>query len=145
MALVFEWLQIRMNLERAEVAAERLVLVASNFLIAKEQHLMLNERGSHLVERALAEFSKMNATNFCAQCSGNRTYRYMLPSLHRDFSSANIQDATRSRLVLVQVHPSEDPNIRSLAAIPAEHTLFGGEIGQCRFEFRLRKSSRRSL
>jgi hypothetical protein len=66
MALVFERLQIGMNLERAEVAPERLVLVAGNFLIAKEQHLMLNECSSHLVKGSIAEFSKMNSTNLGA-------------------------------------------------------------------------------
>ena len=74
-----------MNLERAEVAAERLVLVAGNFLIAKEQHLMLDERGPHLVERALAEFSKMNPANLSAQRAGDGTYRYVLKILHRNF------------------------------------------------------------
>jgi hypothetical protein len=71
MALVFERLQVGMNLERAEVAPERLVLVAGNFLIAKEQHLMLNECGPHLVKGAIAKFSKMNSANFRSQRSGN--------------------------------------------------------------------------
>ena len=48
MALLLERLQVGMNLERAEVTPERLVLVAGNFLIAKEQHLMLDERFTHL-------------------------------------------------------------------------------------------------
>jgi hypothetical protein len=66
MALVFERLQVGMNLERAEVAPERLVLVAGNFLIAKEQHLMLNECGPHLIKGSIAEFSKMESTNLGA-------------------------------------------------------------------------------
>jgi hypothetical protein len=55
-----------MNLERAEEPAERLVLVAGNFLIAKEKHLMLNECDTHLVKGAIAKFSKMNSTNLGA-------------------------------------------------------------------------------
>jgi hypothetical protein len=57
MPFVFERLKEGMNLERAEAAPERLVLVARNLLIAKEQHLMLDESGSHLVERFITELS----------------------------------------------------------------------------------------
>ena len=85
-----------MNLERAEAASERLMLIARDFLVAKEQHLMLNECGAHFVERVLAEISKVNSGNFCAQSPGDRIHRYMLPTTHRNFPTANIQDSLQT-------------------------------------------------
>src|SRR5208283_5875648 len=56
-----------------------------NFLVAKEQHLMLNERGANLGERVIAELSEMYPANLCTQSSGDRIHRYMLPTIHRRF------------------------------------------------------------
>jgi hypothetical protein len=57
MTLVFERLQDRMNLQRAEPTPEILVFVARYLLVAKEQHLMLEERRPQLVESRVVEAS----------------------------------------------------------------------------------------
>src|SRR5271155_1364145 len=75
-----------MNLQRAEAARERLVLIARNLLITEEQHLVLDECGADFVEGLIAELAEMNAADFSAQRSGNWTNRYMPPIFHRDFS-----------------------------------------------------------
>jgi hypothetical protein len=80
MTLVFERLQERMNLQRAEPTPENLVLFARDLLVAKEQHLMLEKRRPHLVERRIVEAPQMHALDFCAQRPGDS----LNPDLLRD-------------------------------------------------------------
>src|SRR5208282_406096 len=63
---------------------EVLMLVASDFLIAKEQHLMLNECRPHLVERLVANLSQVNPRDLGAQCAGNRIHRDIFVAIHRN-------------------------------------------------------------
>ena len=82
MPLVFERLQVGMNLQRTEPARESLTLIARDFLIAKEQHLVLNECCPHLVERVVADLSQVNSCDLGAQRTSDRIHRYMLVAIH---------------------------------------------------------------
>src|SRR5208283_55952 len=92
MPLVFERLQVGMNLQRAEAAREVLMLVARDFLIAKEQHRMLDERRSQFFKDLVADLSQVNSCDLGAQCAGDRIHRYMLVAVHRNSPRAKIQD-----------------------------------------------------
>jgi hypothetical protein len=60
------------------------MLIARDFLIAKEQHLMLNECCPHLVERIVADLSQVNSSHLGAQRTGDRIHGYMIVTVHRN-------------------------------------------------------------
>jgi hypothetical protein len=70
-AFIFQRLQKRMDLERAESASKFLMLFPRDLLIAKEQHLILKKCLAHDVKAVLVQIRDMDPFDFSAERAGN--------------------------------------------------------------------------
>ena len=67
--------RVRMDVQLAEQAAECLVLIEGQLLVAEEQHLMRHQRVVHFLELLVAErLAQVDAGNFRADGRGGRLH-----------------------------------------------------------------------
>ena len=82
MPLFLQRLLERVNLQRTESARKCFLLISSDFLITKKQHLVFQERRANFRKDGIIELREMDTIHLGAQSSGDGIHRYVLVPVH---------------------------------------------------------------